>query len=339
MENSENNEQQEINKPKSNKITLVALFVLLTITVFFRSNSEVGTVIDVPAGAVLSINEVLSFAMPDGYRDAYEVSSLAEVFIVDEVAQNSMIADVLYTNELSVDEFFEAQSYVLQTLEPVNSFESTYELSGGRTVTNKTYVFDFDGVEFYHNINVIETGKDYYIGVLASLEGIAENEKVEGFISSIAYTGENVENYRVVKDESETINITLPPQWKKLSRDGTNNFVKLGDNYEVSLNIEVVLKDEYSSVDDFFDEVTYYLSDSVGLEDFDIEVEELGKSTMHSKLFTNNMEDLFIYGYFFVTEFDGLDEYVVSTVNIVGYEPIETFEEEVKEMIKSIAIN
>lgn len=331
-ENENLNTEQKTNE-KSNKVTLIALYVFLTITVFFSTN-----VVEVDdREKTLSINGMLEFVMPEGYRDAYEVLSLSEIFIVDELEQNNIIADILYVDELTIDDFFLAQGYIAQTIEPISFVESTTS-KGGTSIINQTYVFDLDGVEFYHNVNVIDDGDDNYIGVLGSVAGALENEKISEFVNSIAYTDMTLDKARTVSDFTDTIEVTLPPNWKKISRDSTNNYIKLDENFELNLDIEVVLKDEYSSVDDFFDEVTTYLVSSMDLEHFDVQTEKLPNSTVHSKLFASVMPDLSVYGYFFITEFEELDEYVISTVNIVGHEPIENFEDEIREMINSISI-
>lgn len=252
-DNSNNNNSNNNNSSSSNSnIEDDSLFI----------NVETILEQEVEKHETLSLNYILKYTLPDGFREGYDLQSAAEIVLVNEINQESIIGDVINKAEFSKEEFFLAHSDISDVFEGATIEDLIDETTSenGKIISNKLQLISTPEQSFYYTINTIEfdDSPDEYVGFTGVLNREDPNKLILDFIDTIQSTSIDLNSVRTFKPLETSPQVTLTEGWRKYTNSSEHLYFKYDELKYMEMVVEPA--DEDATIENFFIETEEFLS-------------------------------------------------------------------------------
>lgn len=289
----------------------------------------------------LSFNNTLIYEMPEGYEDRLNYNGVSEIAISSVDGNNRIMADFIDKNQFTPEEFITNQeSFLIQSgIAELNDEYSTNE--NGRKVNKKVYEINQEMLylNFYIATLELKENKDSYIGIMGSGVNYESEEAFDRFVSSITLTGESINKPRIFSSEDETVQITMPANWKRFEKNTNYSFYKQDKNGFLYFYTKSYNKNELDPIDSFnatkhsiennFEEAKIYKPEWT---------EDLKDKTITSIVYEYNLDGQIVYSYFSIIDFKNTNIFAMSNSDIAINGTFDNVSNELEEITKSITI-
>ncbi|MFI3230272.1 MAG: hypothetical protein R3Y29_01805 [bacterium] len=275
---------------------------------------------------IISLNYILKYKLPDNFREGYDLQSAAEIVLVNEIQQESIIGDLITSSEFSIEEFFMAHDDISDIFEGAEIsviLDETTKVDD-KTITSKLQLVDSAEQAFYYTINTIvfDSHPDQYLGFTGVLNREDPHDLILEFIESVKHTSIDLNSIRTFKPTNESPQVTLTENWRKYTNSNAHIYFK----YDELKYMEMVVEtgEEGLTADEFFESTKEFLDvvpDMVLYAEDEYEVED---RTITSKVYQMTTDFSDFYEYFTFIEDPNSSIPVIVSISL---ETLITFEE------------
>lgn len=286
----------------------------------------------------LSLNYALTYVMPEGFREAYDLQNAAEIVLVNEVDQESIIGDIIPKEEFSMEEFFAAHASIFDDVEGTVAIEIINNVTtiDNKTITNVCHQVISLGQEFYYTISSIEFAEtpNQYLGFTGAINTLEKNDEVLALFESIQPTSVTLDSTRTFKHIEDSIEVTLPENWKRYNNDDLHLYFK----YDATKYMELIIEEAEPTLikDDFFAETDEFLSTVPEMTLYLDETLSIDDRTITTKVYEVITDYSNYYEYFVYIEYENKNNPVLASLSIETLFMLEELEEELANIIASI---
>lgn len=247
---------------KKSKLGIILMEALLVVALIL--NSIFGGARDIDSlaekslkdGQSISLNKTLAYKEPKGYKSTWLEENRIEAFLLKDDKTSNFSIDMLNKQDASIEQFFNAQEKFLLEIGEYEKILDKTEQKDGANIVKRGYKVKKGALTLSFFVGAIDFSEDSdeYIAIIGSANEIdiigqindtkgmekgttfEEGEKTfTSIIDSIELTKFTLDKNRTYFYENEGFEVTMPPNWKKLTglekyqfyKEDKDNFINL----------------------------------------------------------------------------------------------------------------
>lgn len=329
---------------KKSTIGIIILEVILIIVVIGYNTFGIGqpknieNVIqrELKGNEQASLNYLLKYEMPSGYEEAIDLTG--EISIREQEGNSMFTAEPVLIEQLPMEQFFQSQEYLFSSAGTYNIISEVSTEEKDRTITKKIYEVSNDFVQLYALIGTIQfkDNPNEYIGIVGNSTSQDYEKDLDTLLNSINYTKQTIDKEKLYSNDLESVEITIPGNWRRLERAVPYSFYKQDEN-----NIAYIIASSMDKQQEDSQENYDYLVESFTQEEGANLIEDRKVETVGNKTITNTTieyEGTNTTTILTLIEFSNSNIYTIVRFDIVSEEGIDYIKSEIDSIINSIEL-
>ena len=329
---------------KKSTIGIIILEVILIIVVIGYNTFGIGqpknieNVIqrELKGNEQASLNYLLKYEMPSGYEEAIDLTG--EISIREQEGNSMFTAEPVLIEQLPMEQFFQSQEYLFSSAGTYNIISEVSTEEKDRTITKKIYEVSNDFVQLYALIGTIQfkDNPNEYIGIVGNSTSQDYEKDLDTLLNSINYTKQTIDKEKLYSNDLESVEITIPSNWRRLERAVPYSFYKQDEN-----NIAYIIASSMDKQQEDSQENYDYLVESFTQEEGANLIEDRKVETVGNKTITNTTieyEGTNTTTILTLIEFSNSNIYTIVRFDIVSEEGIDYIKSEIDSIINSIEL-
>ena len=329
---------------KKSTIGIIILEVILIIVVIGYNTFGIGqpknieNVIqrELKGNEQASLNYLLKYEMPSGYEEAIDLTG--EISIREQEGNSMFTAEPVLIEQLPMEQFFQSQEYLFSSAGTYNIISEVSTEEKDRTITKKIYEVSNDFVQLYALIGTIQfkDNPNEYIGIVGNSTSQDYEKDLDTLLNSINYTKQTIDKEKLYSNDLESVEITIPGNWKRLERAVPYSFYKQDEN-----NIAYIIASSMDKQQEDSQENYDYLVESFTQDESANLIEDRKAETVGNKTITNTTieyEGTNTTTILTLIEFSNSNIYTIVRFDIVSEEGIDYIKSEIDSIINSIEL-
>ena len=329
---------------KKSTIGIIILEVILIIVVIGYNTFGIGqpknieNVIqrELKGSEYASLNYLLKYEMPSGYEEAIDLTG--EISIREQEGNSMFTAEPVLIEQLPMEQFFQSQEYLFSSAGTYNIISEVSTEEKDRTITKKIYEVSNDFVQLYALIGTIQfkDNPNEYIGIVGNSTSQDYEKDLDTLLNSINYTKQTIDKEKLYSNDLESVEITIPGNWRRLERAVPYSFYKQDEN-----NIAYIIASSMDKQQEDSQENYDYLVESFTQDESANLIEDRKVETVGNKTITNTTieyEGTNTTTILTLIEFSNSNIYTIVRFDIVSEEGIDYIKPEIDSIINSIEL-
>ena len=329
---------------KKSTIGIIILEVILIIVVIGYNTFGIGqpknieNVIqrELKGNEQASLNYLLKYEMPSGYEEAIDLTG--EISIREQEGNSMFTAEPVLIEQLPMEQFFQSQEYLFSSAGTYNIISEVSTEEKDRTITKKIYEVSNDFVQLYALIGTIQfkDNPNEYIGIVGNSTSQDYEKDLDTLLNSINYTKQTIDKEKLYSNDLESVEITIPGNWRRLERAVPYSFYKQDEN-----NIAYIIASSMDKQQEDSQENYDYLVESFTQDESANLIEDRKVETVGNKTITNTTieyEGTNTTTILTLIEFSNSNIYTIVRFDIVSEEGIDYIKPEIDSIINSIEL-
>ncbi len=329
---------------KKSTIGIIILEVILIIVVIGYNTFGIGqpknieNVIqrELKGNEQASLNYLLKYEMPSGYEEAIDLTG--EISIREQEGNSMFTAEPVLIEQLPMEQFFQSQEYLFSSAGTYNIISEVSTEEKDRTITKKIYEVSNDFVQLYALIGTIQfkDNPNEYIGIVGNSTSQDYEKDLDTLLNSINYTKQTIDKEKLYSNDLESVEITIPGNWRRLERAVPYSFYKQDEN-----NIAYIIASSMDKQQEDSQENYDYLVESFTQDESANLIEDRKVETVGNKTITNTTieyEGTNTTTILTLIEFSNSNIYTIVRFDIVSEEGIDYIKSEIDSIINSIEL-